>query len=130
MRTVRRLAVGVALAACAVAGTAAGAAAAGGQLSGTWTSTDNDGSSQTLRITGSGLETYAMSLYDASASVCGGAPAGVVGTGQRDGDTVTFDGALQCRPGGNFLRGRLTLGFEYSAADDTLTDDTGVVWTR
>ena len=33
-------------------------------------------------------------------------------------------------PGGNVIRHRVPFVFEYSAADDTLADGTGVTWDR
>jgi hypothetical protein len=107
------------------------ASAASGDLAGTWTSTDTDGSSQTLDVSGSGNNSYSMYLFDDSAtSACGGAPAKLVGTGVLDGNDLTMTGALVCLPGGNQLRFRIDYGFVYSAGTDTLTDDAGVVWTR
>jgi len=100
-------------------------------FSGTWTSTDLDGSNQVLTIRGSGNGSLAMFLFDDSATgACDGAPAYVVGSGRPDGDTLVLFGTLTCQPGGNVIRGRLTFAFEYSAGSDTLTDESGVVWTR
>ena len=113
-------------------GVAGGAVAAQDSVfSGTWTSTDLDGSSQVLTITGSGHGTHAMFLFDDSATgACDGAPARVVGTGRADGNTLVMFGTLTCVPGGNVLRGRLTFALEYSPASDTLIDESGVVWRR
>jgi hypothetical protein len=106
------------------------ATASPGELAGTWTSTDTDGSSQTLMIRGSGEGTYGMSLFDDAATACGGSPAGFVGSGTVDGETLLMFGTLTCRPGGNFIRSRIPYEFTYSSATDTLTDFTGVTWTR
>ena len=112
-------------------GTAGGATAQSGTLSGHWTSIDTDGSSQTLDIMGAGIGPYAMFLFDDSATnACGGAPARFVGTGATDGDTLVMVGTLSCLPGGNVVRHRIAFGFTYSAATGTLTDESGVVWTR
>lgn len=105
------------------------AGADGGVLAGTWSSTDTDGSAQTLRISGSGTRTYAMYLLDQAGTVCGGAPASVAGTGVVDGDSLVLTGTLACRPGGAIL-GRGSIGFTYDAGSDTLTDEFGVVWRR
>ena len=119
------------LAAVASVGAAGDAVAAQGTLSGTWTSIDNDGSSQVLTISGSGRGAYAMFLFDDSATgACDGGPANVVGSGVADGNTLLMYGTLTCVPGGNPLRGRLSFEFVYSPGADTLTDETRVIWHR
>lgn len=97
---------------------------------GSWTSVDTDGSNQSLRISGGGSDNYAMFLYDDAASVCGGAPARVTGSGTADGDSLVFRGTLSCAGGGNVFRERLVLEFELDSGADTLTDFSGVVWQR
>ena len=98
---------------------------------GTWTSTDLDGSSQSLMISGGGSDNYAMFLYDdAATSACGGAPARATGSGSGDGDDLLMQATLSCLPGGNVIRGRIVLDFHYDAATDSLTDFSGVVWQR
>jgi len=107
------------------------ASAQQGVLSGTWTSVDIDGSSQQLRISGSGQGRYGTVLFDDSASqACGGAPARFVGSGSADGTTLQMTGTVVCLPGGNVLGSRITLSFVYSPTTDTLTDESGVVWYR
>jgi len=106
------------------------ASAQQGVLSGTWTSTDHDGSNQQLDIRGSGKGSYAMRLYDDSATgACGGSPARFVGRGVVDGNELLMRGTLVCLPGGSHL-GRINIGFVYSPETDTLTDETGVTWYR
>ena len=114
----------------AVAGTATGAPVS--VFRGTWTSIDTDGSSQRLDIAGSGRGAYGMTLVDDSATAaCGGQPARVVGPGVSDGNTLVMTAHLVCVPGGAVLKGS-TIGIEfvYSPADDTLTDQFGVTWSR
>lgn len=107
------------------------AAAAQGELAGTWTSIDTDGSNQTLTITGSGKRAYAVSLFDDSATtLCDGGPALATGSGRVDGDDLFTRVAAVCLPGGNRLRGLIEIAFTYDAATDTLTDNFGVVWSR
>ena len=124
------------------------ATAAQGPLAGTWTSTDTDGSNQTLTITGSGRRAYAVTYFDdAATSLCDGAPAMVTGSGRVDGrpvvvvalvpgwggvagDDLCTRGAATCLPGGNRLRGVITIDYTYDAASDTLTDAFGIVWSR
>lgn len=98
---------------------------------GTWTSTDHDGSQQQLDIRGSATGLHAVRLYDDAATVaCDGSPAHVQGTGDVDGNNLTLTGTLTCRPGGNPLIGRISIGFTYSPTNDTLTDESGVTWVR
>jgi hypothetical protein len=106
------------------------AVAAQGSLADTWTSIDTDGSSQTLTVTGSGRHTYAVSLFDESASLCDGAPAMATGSGLVEEDQLLTRASVACLPGGNVLRGVISIGFVYDAGADTLTDDFGVVWSR
>ena len=119
------------LGAVVVIGTAPPVAARTGTVSGTWTSIDNDGSSQELIVRGSGQGKYAMFLVDDSATnACDGNPAMFVGTSVPDGNTLLMTGSLTCLPGGNVVRHRITIEFEYSPGTDTLTDETGVTWYR
>jgi hypothetical protein len=113
-------------------GTASDAVAAQDSVfDGTWTSTDLDGSNQSLSVSGSGQGALAMFLFDdAATNACGGRPARLVGTGVPDGDSLVMSGTLTCVPGGNVLRFRISFGFEYSPATDTLTDESGVTWNR
>jgi len=106
------------------------ASGAAGPLSGTWTSTDNDGSSQVMKISGSGERAYAITLIDFSATLCDGAPALAVGAGSVVEDGLSSLVTATCLPGGNVLRFRVPIDFEYDAGADTLTDSFGVVWYR
>ena len=107
------------------------ASASPGDLAGTWTSVDTDGSNQVLNIRGSGTSSYAIYLFDDSATgACGGSPGKLTGTGALEGSDLATTGTLVCVPGGNPLRFRIEYGFVYSSTDDTLTDDAGVVWSR
>ena len=102
-----------------------------GTLAGTWTSTDTDGSTQTLDITGSGRHAYSMVYVDESATgACAGDPAQVTGPGFVEGEDLVMVGTLVCLPGGNGLRTRISIFFDYDAGADTLTDSFGIVWER
>lgn len=125
----KTISLGVLLVGLVVGLGASPAVAAQGSLAGTWTSTDNDGSDQTLTITASGRRVYAMSLHDEAASLCGGAPALASGSGSVEEDTLLMRAAAVCLPGGNVLRGVIDIGFVQAGAD-TLIDDFGVVWSR
>ena len=111
-------------------GAEAAEAGQGGVFAGRWSSIDTDGSNQDLRVTGSGMGSYGMFLYDDAASACGGAPTLFVGSSHLDGDELVMVGALACQPGGNGLHGVVEIGFTYDPSDDTLTDFFGVTWTR
>jgi hypothetical protein len=126
MLKIRLLACGAALCAIQVAAMPA-ATAATNAFSGTWTSTDTDGSHQRLDVRGSGA--HAVSLYDDAAGVCGGAPARIPGTGAVSGELLTMTGVLVCTPGGTPL-GRVAIEFNYDSSSDTLTDQFGVTWHR
>lgn len=109
---------------------AAPAVAASGNLAGVWTSIDNDGSHQTLTITGTGNHAYSMMLVDEEAGLCDGDPAMALGSARIDGDDLYMRAVAVCVPGGNRLRGVISIEFTYDAGDDTLTDSFGVVWSR
>jgi hypothetical protein len=129
--TLSRAATGFLLASGTVLLATPAASAAGGPLAGTWTSTDTDGSHQTLVVTGSGQRAYAM-VYtdDAATDACQGNPARLSGPGFVDGSDVHMQATLVCLPGGNQIRERLTLTFRYDNGSGTLTDDFGIVWDR
>jgi hypothetical protein len=99
---------------------------------GNWTSTDTDGSHQTLAVGGSGQARHHSVFYtdDAATRACGGDPAQGTGSGTVDGGTMYAKVALTCLPGGNHFRTRLTLAYTYDQGTDTLTDTSGVVWDR
>jgi hypothetical protein len=107
------------------------ASAASGELAGTWTSVDSDGSNQTLDIMGSGNQVYSMIYFDESAtSACDGDPARVSGPGFVDGNDLVMVGTVVCLPGGNQFRSRFDISYDYDAGTDTLTDAFGIVWHR
>jgi hypothetical protein len=126
------LALALGLPVLGVAVVAPPATASGGQLAGTWTSVDTDGSHQTLRVRGAGTPGYAVTLRDDFTSgVCGGPPAKLVGHGRALESGLLVVGTLVCLHGGNPVPGeRIVFEFLYDAAGDTLTDDSGVVWER
>jgi hypothetical protein len=113
-------------------GVAAGTSAPGDVFQGIWTSIDLDGSHQTLDVRGSGQQGHhAMFLFDESATRnCNGTPAHAQGSGVVDGNSLVMTGQLTCVPGGNPLRGPVSLLFQYDPGTDTLTDDSGATWYR
>ena len=118
--------------AAVVPGVGASASPGDDLFRGSWTSIDIDGSHQTLDIRGSGRSGhYAVVLFDDSATVsCHGSPARLQGSGLAEGNTLFVTGTLTCMPGGNPLRGRISISFVYNPGTDTLTDEFGVTWYR
>jgi len=131
-RLATTLAIAVSMLAFSAALFAPPASATAGELAGTWTSVDVDGSNQTMKIKGAGNPVYAMFLRDDFTSgACGGPPAKVVGHAVAKGNRLFMRGTLVCLRGGNPFPGvRVFLNFEYRVAPDTLTDSAGVVWRR
>lgn len=79
---------------------------------------------------GSGNHAYSMVYVDDSATgACNGDPARISGPGFVDGSDLLMVATLVCLPGGNAF-GRITIGFEYDAGTDTLSDNFGIVWHR
>jgi len=107
----------------------ASAAAEASPFAGTWTSIDTDGSHQTMRISGATAGALGVRYYDDVATVCGGDPARFAGTGWVDGDVLEANVLLVCLPGGNVF-GHITIEATYDANTDTLSDPSGVTWTR
>ena len=101
-----------------------------GPFDGVWRSIDFDGSQQTLTVLGSAPAARSVTLFDESASVCGGAPAQLTGPAAVSGSTLVVSGLLTCRPGGNQFRVRMSVGWTLDSGTDTLTDDFGTVWHR
>jgi hypothetical protein len=99
---------------------------------GSWISIDTDGSHQTLDIRGSGQSGhYAVVLFDDSATVgCHGSPARFQGAGLAEGNSLLVTGTLTCLPGGNPVKGRISIRFVYHPGTDTLSDESGVTWYR
>jgi hypothetical protein len=126
----RRTLTAAACASFALGVATSGAASAGTGFVGSWSATDHDGSNLSLSIQGGGAGHYAVREFDDTATVCGGAPAQVVGAGTADGDFLGVPVALSCLPSGNVFRQRVFISFTYDANSDTITDDTGVIWTR
>ena len=126
----RTFSLGVLAVAFAIGLSAAPAVAAQGDLTGTWTSIDGDGSNQTLTITGSGIRSYALFLVDDEATLCDTDPARATGSARVEGNELFMRAAVTCVPGGNHLRGVIEIGFTYDGGDDTLTDSFGIVWSR
>ena len=104
-------------------------AQAGQGFAGRWVATDLDGSNLVLSVQGDAGR-YAVREVDDAASVCGGDPAAVSGSGVARAETLTVAATLVCLPGGNVFRHRLQLSFALDTSTDTLTDNDGVIWRR
>src|SRR4051795_4816422 len=111
-----------------VATPVAASAAAPSGFVGSWSAIDTDGSHLSLAISGRNGH-LAVNEFDDAATVCGGAPARVVGAGTVDASTLFVPVTVACLPGGNVFRHRVVVTFTYVSGSDTLTDDAGVVWT-
>jgi hypothetical protein len=104
-------------------------ASADDAFTGTWVSTDTDGSHQTLTVHGAAPSQRAVTyLDDVATQACNGAAATIKGHGSVDGDAMVLSGSLRCEPGTRPLRG-VTVTFQHQA-DDTLLDGFGITWTR
>jgi hypothetical protein len=107
---------------------------------GTWTSTDGDGSSQTMTIRATDEGDYEIVGRDDAASVCSGAPSTMTGTGRLEGtrELIVPSPVLTCDDGseppalsGPPLEEQLRdLTFVHDPEADNLTDNSGVVWDR
>jgi hypothetical protein len=130
----RRLLTGVvtlALAATALLATVPAVAAAASDFSGTWVSTDSDGSTQALSV-GRGASpavTY-LDFYANSCATAGSPSTQFVanGRGSIDGASMWVD----FRNGGcgRHKLGAFGLEFLYDGGSDTLTDSFGITWSR
>jgi len=105
---------------------------------GMWTSTDIDGSTQTLVIGGGSTDTYRVRFFDDGATVCGLDPdtgdflSGASATGSLNalGGTLSGPLPLYCLESPPVLVGNFDFQYTYDSATETLTDWLGVVWHR
>jgi hypothetical protein len=102
---------------------------------GRWESIDaGDGSYQTLRVRGAGVNgRHAVRLFDTAASqACSGEAASVQGTGSVSGRRMSFYFTIACPGSGKGPTTGLVgpIVFRYHAGSDTLTDGSGTVWHR
>ncbi|MGA9534127.1 MAG: hypothetical protein WBR18_15525 [Anaerolineales bacterium] len=131
----RRRALGALVIVGLLAALGASAAAAGSPFTGLWRSTDIDGSSQQLMIGGGGATQHVVYL-DHGASVCGwtpGAhgPAAIArGIGTEAGGILSASMPVICLTHPPSSIGSYDFEFSYDAATDTLSDGSGVTWSR
>ena len=97
-------------------------------FAGSWSSIDQDGSNQTLAvIRRANTDSYDLTLEDDDAQTCGGGSVDGTGVGNVAGNRLSFKIRLTCASGPKL---EFFYPLTYYAADDTLVDRTGVVWSR
>jgi hypothetical protein len=107
---------------------------------GAWSSTDVDGSYQTLTIGGGSAGSYHVRYHDFGATACGLDPIGgaiLYAASARGALTASGDvlsGMLpvycQTRPPSVLAGSPFTFQFTYDVVADTLEDSHGVIWSR
>ena len=105
--------------------------AAGSPFSGRWQSTDFDGSSQLLIVSGGSSPSVVYQDFYASGCDRFGGPAThwvASGKGSVDGDLLEI--WFHKSGCGTFLMGGYGDAYEYDAGTDTLIDTVGIVWYR
>jgi hypothetical protein len=121
---------GVALA-LAVGAAPASAARPASSFTGNWTSTDTDGSSQTLTVSSGGSPSVVYQDFYASGCDNEGAPAThwtAAGKGFVDGDDLIV--SFHKSGCGRFIQGGYLDVYSYESGSDTLVDTFGITWTR
>ena len=97
-------------------------------IAGAWTAIDQDGSNQTMEMTRrAGGDSYDFTFADDDAQACGGGPVTGKGAGTHVGDTFSGTISLTCASGAKL---EFPYPLTYRAADDTIVDPVGVVWSR
>jgi hypothetical protein len=128
----RRLVLGTGILALALALPALTLAAApAGPFTGSWVSTDYDGSHQTLVVSSGKRPSVIFQDFYANGCDTFGGPAThwvSAGTGSVDGDVLWI--SFRKSGCGNFLSGGYEDAVTYDAGSDTLTDSADIVWTR
>lgn len=122
------LAVAAFAAAVLVAGGDGATTAVNDPFGGTWTSTDTDGSAQTMVITLSATPgKYFVLLKDTASAFCGGGQVVGSGSGTVAGTVVTGTITLTCTDGKTLSNVKFKLAAQ---TGDTLIDGLGVGWKR
>lgn len=127
----RSILVAAALLLLAIGATPVSAASPATSFTGNWTSTDFDGSSQTLTVSGGKVPSVTFQDFYASGCDNDGVPTThwtASGRGSVDGDTlwITYHKS-GC---GAFLQGGYEDVYTYDAGSDTLIDSVGIIWYR
>ena len=128
----RRLSIVFAVLALAIAIPATALAAPStSPFNGTWVSTDTDGSSQLLIVSGGGHPSVVYQDFYASGCDRFAGPDThwtAAGQGSIDGSDLWVD--FHKSGCGTFLQGGYGDHYAYDSGTDTLTDDFGIVWYR
>lgn len=125
LAAVAALILGLAIPAAAIA------APASSPFAGTWVSTDTDGSSQLLIVSGGGHPSVVYQDFYASGCDNYAGPDThwvAAGPGAIEGDTLFAD--FRKSGCGTFLQGGYSDFWVYDAGADTLTDSFGIEWQR
>ena len=107
------------------------AAPSASPFAGSWVSTDFDGSSQLLLVSGGGHPSVVYQDFYASGCDTFAGPAThwvAAGRGSVEGDFLYID--YHKSGCGTFLQGGYFDWYSYDSGSDTLTDSVGIVWTR
>ena len=123
--TITGMVLGLAIAA------APASAASGTPFAGIWTSTDTDGSSQTLSVSGGSNPSVVYQDFYASGCDTFGGPAThwtAAGKGSTDGDTLWV--GFHKSGCGTFGMGGYGDFYVYDSGSDTLVDQFGITWYR
>jgi hypothetical protein len=128
----RRILLGVASLVLALTVPAATLAASPSSVfTGTWESTDTDGSHQTLVVSsGSSPTVVYQDFYASGCDTFAGPATHWVGAGRASADGDVLWVSFHKSGCGTFLQGGYEDFYAYDAGTDTLTDSFGIVWTR
>jgi hypothetical protein len=105
--------------------------ASGSPFQGSWTSTDSDGSHQTLHVSAGSTPSVVFQDFYASGCDLFGGPSThwtANGQGSVDGDDLFVD--FHKSGCGTFLKGGYGDYWTYEPATDTLLDSVGITWSR
>ena len=127
----RSLAFALATVALLLVAAPATAASPSSDFTGSWTSVDTDGSSQTLKVSSGATPTVVYQDFYASGCDTFAGPAThwtAAGEGSISGDTMNV--AFHKSGCGTFLQGGYEDMYVYDEATDTLVDAFGITWFR
>ncbi len=127
----RSLIVAAAVLMLAIAATPVSAASPASSFTGNWTSTDTDGSSQMLKVSGGSSPSVVYQDFYASGCDNAGVPPThwtAAGRGFIEGDTLWVP--FHKSGCGSFLQGGYLDVYIYDGGSDTLEDGFGITWYR
>jgi len=110
---------------------AALAAPAATPFAGTWVSIDTDGSSQLLIVSGGSRPSVVyQDFYASGCDTFAGPATHWVSAGRGTVDGVLLIADFVKSGCGTFLQGGYEDSFQYDSGTDTVTDSSGIVWSR